>query len=98
MGAFLLDEHLCGSDISVNKVRALLFENGLHRDFKLHPCHGIVYAEDGMQEVQPEALGLALLVALARPLLNEGFSCLFLGIGTHIAECGPSLKNKFNIF
>ena len=81
LGAFLLNEHFGGGNIAVDEVRALLFEDGLDRDFKLHHCHGIVYAEDGMEEVQPEALGLSLFIAFAGPVLDELFCCLFLVIG-----------------
>ena len=86
VGAFLLDEHFGGSDIAVNEVRAFLFEDGLHRNFKLHHCHGVVNAENGVEEVQPEALGLSLFIAFAGPLLDEGFCRLLLFIDSaHIS-------------
>ncbi|MBQ9463106.1 MAG: hypothetical protein IJU68_05545 [Bacteroidales bacterium] len=81
MRTLLLNQYLRGRDVAVDEVGAFLLGDGLDRQLKLHHLGGVVDAEDGVQEVYPEALGFALLIALAGPFLDEGLRCLFLGIG-----------------
>ncbi len=48
MRAFLLNQDLGDSDIGIYEIRTFFLGDGFHRDFKLHPCHRVVDAEDIM--------------------------------------------------
>ena len=80
MGAFLLYQHLGGTDVGIDKVGAFFLGDGLDRQFELHYLSGVVDAENRMQEVYPEALGFTFFISLAGPFLNEGLCRLFLSI------------------
>ena len=73
----LLDEGFCrrDEDVDVPFMRARIGGDGL---FELKPRHRVLYAEDVLVEVDPEPLGVLVLISLVRPPACKSFCIGFL--------------------